>query len=257
MSRDAFLGGRLHLEQLDGGFRAGSDAVLLAAAVPAVPGDRVLDLGCGVGAAMYCLGARVPGLDLTGVEWDAAAAALARRNGGAEVAEADVTDLPPPLRRQWTHVIANPPYFAAGAGSPARDPAREAALREAGTGALADWVRVACRRVAPKGTVTIIARADRLGEILPAMTSLGDLAVRPIAPLADAPAGRVVVQGRLGAKGPLELLPPLVLHRQRGDGAYAAEAEKILRGMEMLTMRRKPCRGAASKMRDSGAGGVI
>ncbi|TFL19889.1 tRNA1(Val) (adenine(37)-N6)-methyltransferase [Jannaschia formosa] len=259
MSLDAFLGGRLHLHQPDrGGFRSGSDAVLLAAAVPARAGDSVLDLGCGTGAAMYCLATRVPGLRLTGVERDAEAAALARRNGAAEVVEADIHDLPPDLRRQWSHVIANPPYFPAGAGSPATDAPREAALREARAGDLARWVAVACRRVAPKGTVTVIARADRLGEILPVMQgALGGLSIRPVAPFPEAPAGRVIVQGVLGARTPLVLLAPLVLHSRPEDGAYTGEAEAILRDMAALRMRDRPSGPPVPKRRDRGAGDVL
>ncbi|MDB2406946.1 methyltransferase [Jannaschia sp.] len=257
MSRDAFLGGRLHLDQPDTGFRAGSDAVLLAASVPAEAGDSVLDLGCGVGAAMYCLGARVPDLRLTGVEREAGAAALARRNGTANVVEADVLDLPPALRGQWGHVISNPPYFAAGAGSAARDPSREAALREGSPGDLVRWIAVACRRVAPKGTVTVIARADRLGEMVGAMGGLGAVSIRPISPDAGAAARRVIVQGTLGARGVLQILAPLVLHSRHEDGAYTGEAETILREMASLKMREKPRRAAAAKKRDRGQGGVV
>ena len=65
---DAFLGGRLTIRQPVRGYRAGADPVFLAAAVAAKPGERVLELGCGVGTALLCLGARVAGLDLTGVE---------------------------------------------------------------------------------------------------------------------------------------------------------------------------------------------
>ncbi|WP_348656358.1 methyltransferase, partial [uncultured Sulfitobacter sp.] len=68
LTRDAFLGGKLHLWQPRKGYRAGVDPVLLAATVPAQAGQRVLELGCGVGAVSLCLGARVPGLQLTGVE---------------------------------------------------------------------------------------------------------------------------------------------------------------------------------------------
>jgi tRNA1(Val) A37 N6-methylase TrmN6 len=237
MSRDAFLGGRLQLEQPERGFRSGSDAVLLAAAIPARAGQSALDLGCGAGVAMYCLGARVPGLSLTGVEREAEAAAMARRNGAAEVVEADVLDLPPALRRQWDHVLTNPPYFAAGAGSRAGDAARERGLREGAPGDLRRWVAAACRRVAPKGSVTVIARADRLDDLLgPMSAALGGLAVLPVAPVEGEQAKRVLVQGVLGARAPLRLLAPLVLHDAEDSGQYRDELETILRDAAPLRL---------------------
>jgi tRNA1(Val) A37 N6-methylase TrmN6 len=60
---DRLLGGRVRLLQPLKGYRAATDPVLLAAAVAARPGQRVLDLGCGAGAAVFCLAARVPGLE--------------------------------------------------------------------------------------------------------------------------------------------------------------------------------------------------
>ena len=48
-SHDQFLGGRLMVAQPKTGYRAGVDPVLLAASVPAVRGESVLELGCGVG----------------------------------------------------------------------------------------------------------------------------------------------------------------------------------------------------------------
>ncbi|WP_371157449.1 tRNA1(Val) (adenine(37)-N6)-methyltransferase [Jannaschia sp. 2305UL9-9] len=238
LTRDAFLGGRLTLWQPRAGFRAGSDAVLLAAAIGARAGHSVLDLGCGVGAAMYCLECRVPGLVLTGVEAHGPTAELARRNGQAEVVEGDVLDLPADLRqRQWTHVIANPPYFPAGAGSPAGQAAREAGLREGAPGDLSRWAEVACRRVAPKGSVTLIARADRLSDLLAPMDkALGGIAILPISSGPDRPAGRVIVQGRKGARAALRLLPPLVLHADGASGAYRPEAEAVLRNMQSLAL---------------------
>ena len=94
--------------------------MLLAASVPARAGQSVLDLGCGVGAAALCLGARVPGLELIGVERQADYAALAARNG-LTVVQADLADLPRDLRnRSFDHVLANPPYFDRRAGHAAR-----------------------------------------------------------------------------------------------------------------------------------------
>ena len=111
LTHDAFLGGKLHLWQPAKGYRAGVDPVLLAASVPAKAGQSVLDLGCGVGAAALCLGARVAGLEVLGVERQSQYAALARRNG-LDTVEADLNALPQDLRqKQFDHVIANPPYF--------------------------------------------------------------------------------------------------------------------------------------------------
>lgn len=239
LTRDAFLGGRLTLTQPADGFRSGSDAVLLAAAVPARQGQTVLDLGCGAGAAMYCLDARVGGLNLTGVERDAAMADLSRGNGTAEVVTADVLALPPEMRnRQWGHVLANPPYFSHAAGSAADAPTREAGLREAAPGDLSRWVAVACKRVAAKGSVTFIARVDRLPDILtPMADALGAIVVLPVSSGLDAPAKRVIVQGIKGARAPLRLLPSLVLHVEDGSGAYRAEADSILRNAAALALR--------------------
>lgn len=240
-TRDGFLGGRLTLIQPAKGFRAGSDAVFLAAACPASSGQSVLDLGCGVGTAMYCLAVRVPGLSLTGVEYDAAAADRARRNGLAEVVVADVLDLPGPVRRSFDHVICNPPYFVPGAGSAAEDDTRESALREAGPGEIGRWLDVACRRVGPKGSMTVIARADRLADLLAGLhPRLGALAVLPLAADPGGPAGRVIVQGWKGRRSGLRLLAPFVTHRRGPPGdretAHSDSAQEVLRDAKPLIL---------------------
>ena len=80
LTEDRFLGGRLRLYQPARGVRAGSDAVLLAAAVAANAGQSALDVGCGVGPAALCLARRVAGIMVTGLEIQPALAELARRN---------------------------------------------------------------------------------------------------------------------------------------------------------------------------------
>ena len=109
LTRDAFLDGRVQAWQPRAGYRAATDPVLLAAAVPARAGQSVLELGCGVGVASLCLAARVPGLEMTGVEVQAEYAALARRNaaenGAAlQVVEADLEALPTDLRARRSAV---------------------------------------------------------------------------------------------------------------------------------------------------------
>lgn len=217
LSHDAFLGGRLRIAQPSAGYRAGIDPVLLAASIPARAGQNVLDLGCGSGIAALCLGARVPGLSLAGLEIQPAYADLARRNAtknghALEVFTGDLTDMPAPLRqRQFDHVIANPPYFDRAASTPARDPGREHGMGE--TCALAEWVAAAARRAAPKGQVTLIQRADRLPDLIAAMAAhLGSLEVLPLIPRQGRAARLVLMRGRKGGRAEFRLHDGVCLH---------------------------------------------
>jgi tRNA1(Val) A37 N6-methylase TrmN6 len=238
LSRDAFLGGRLRIAQPRAGYRAGIDPVLLAASIPARAGQNVLDLGCGSGIAALCLGARVPGLALTGLEIQPAYADLARRNAVAngqtlEVVNGDLTDMPVPLRqRQFDHVIANPPYFDRAAGTPARDPGREHGMGE--TCALAEWVAAAARRAAPKGQVTVLQRADRLPDLIAAMAAhLGSLEVLPLIPRPGRAARLVLMRGRKGGRAEFRLHDGPCLHAGAEHGSdgedYTPAISAVLR----------------------------
>nr|WP_076650052.1 methyltransferase [Pontibaca methylaminivorans] len=218
LSRDGFLGGRLRLRQPCKGYRAGADPVLLAASIPARSGERVLDLGCGAGAAMLCLGARVPDLCLVGVEIQPAYAALARRNAAengipAMVHVADLSALPAPLRQaEFDHVIANPPYFRAGAHSRARDEGRALAL--GGGEELGAWVAAAARRLAARGCFHVIQRVARLPELLAACAQarLGSVELLPLSARAGREPELAILRARKGGRAAFRQHWPLVLH---------------------------------------------
>lgn len=238
---DGFLGGRLQLLQPKTGFRSGIDAVLLAATVPAASGDTILELGCGAGVASACLMARVPGAEVTGVELQPAYAELARRNGLTRVVEADLTNLPPDLRQvRFAHVMMNPPYFLKEHSTVAPDAGRGTARSE--QTALADWLEVGSRRLAPRGSLTLIQRADRLADILAGMPdSIGSLVIQPLAPRAGRDANLVVIQGLKGGRAPLRLAAPRVLHdgqhHQDDTDDYAEWASDVLRNGGHLPVR--------------------
>jgi len=233
-AESALLGGRVRLRQPVKGYRAGMDAALLAATVEAGPGQRVIEAGCGAGAVMMQIAARRAGVSLTGLERDAAMAALARDNAvlngaDASIIEGDVAagfralDLPP-----FDWAVSNPPFFD--------DPGALRAPAEGKRGAwMADdglkaWTNFLLKSVREGGRIVVIHRADRLADLLALLgETAGSFAVRGVHPHADEPAKRVLVQAIKTGKAPLRLLPPLVLH-DRAGAKHTAEAEAILRG---------------------------
>lgn len=246
LSCDGFLGGALHIWQPKAGYRAAMDPVLLAAAVPARAGETVLELGCGAGVASLCLARRVPGLGIAGIERQAEYAGLARRNASEnglafDVTEGDIARIPAGLRAlSFDHVIANPPYFPKGGGTPARDGGREAAQRE--ELALAEWLRIGLKRLRPGGWLTVIQSADRLPDLLAGLgPGAGSTSVLPVVPRAGRPAGRVILRTRKGGRAAFRLLAPLVIHsgaqHLRDGDDQTPEARAILRGAAALNLR--------------------
>ncbi|CUK00630.1 N5-glutamine S-adenosyl-L-methionine-dependent methyltransferase [Ruegeria denitrificans] len=238
-----FLNGRVRLWQPRSGYRAGVDPVLLAAAVPATCGHTVLELGCGAGAAILSLLARVPGLQGVGVELQAPYAELARRNAAEneaplEVVEADLAALPADLKqRQFDHVIANPPYYRAGAHSAAADDGRAIALGE-GT-ALDLWLDIAARRLAPRGYLHMIQKADRLPDMLAGCNGrLGSVEVLPLVARTGRAAELVILRARKGGKAAFQLHAPLILHagdsHERDGESYTPQVSAVLRDGAVL-----------------------
>lgn len=234
-TEDHFLGGRLVIRQPVNGYRAGSDPMFLAAAVPGRAGERVLDLGCGVGTASLCLLARLPELQVVGLELQPGLAGLARANAEANgladrfrVAEGCLTEPPADIAyHAFDHVITNPPWYEPGT---IRPPAAESkAIGHMEEVELAQWLKQAVRFLKPKGRLFVVHRADRLGGILAGLNPLkvGEVRVFPLWPKEGKAATRVVVAARKDAKTPLEVMPGLLLHH--ADGTYTDKADDILR----------------------------
>ena len=242
VSDDALLSGRMKLLQPTEGYRVAIDPVLLAAAVPAVAGDAVLDIGCGVGAASLCLAARVPDCRITGIETQRDLVRLAgenaARNGVADrvaIMAGDIRNPPPRLEPGgFAHVMANPPYMDVATASPSPLPAKATATVEGATD-LAAWVRFALAMARPRGSITFIHRADRLEHLLAQFAGrAGGIVVLPLWPGAGKLAKRVIVHARKDVATPTRLLPGLVLHQT--DGRFTAEADAVLRDAKAIDL---------------------
>lgn len=241
VTEDTLLGGRVRLKQPKVGYRVAIDPVFLAAAVPAAEEDRVLDVGCGVGAAALCLAARVTRVRVVGLDRDEALVRLATENASLNgvadrvtfvtgAVESTQVGLPP---GGFDHVMTNPPFGDPARAQPPPDPAKRAATVEDAVD-LKAWLDFCLRLVRPRGTLSLVHRTDRLDAILSALLErAGDIVVFPLWPASDGrPAKRVVVRARKGAATPLRLSPGLVLHA--ADGAYTEAAAAVLRRGERL-----------------------
>ena len=234
---DGLLDGRVVIHQPRDGFRAASDSVLLAAAVPAEAGDTVFEPGAGVGAAALCLACRVDGAKVAGLEFQTDLVRLAgenaRRNGledRVDIMVGALQRLPPKLvPASFNHVMLNPPYMPADRADAPDDPGKAAAVIEGEIG-LDTWIERSLAMLRPKGSLTMIQRADRLDEILSCLRGrAGEIVVFPLWPGRERkPARRVIVRARKDVATPLRLAPGLVLHDE--DGRFTPEADAILRG---------------------------
>jgi tRNA1(Val) A37 N6-methylase TrmN6 len=244
-TNDAVLGGRLVLRQPRIGHRVGHDAILLAAATEASGAGHAIELGAGVGAAGLALAQRITGLSVTLVELDPALAALAEhnagRNGLGDRVRVTVLDVAAPdtgfanKRLQGgaaTCVLMNPPFNDPERQSVSPDAGRR--LAHAGSGeTLGQWVHRASWLLAPSGVLTLIWRADGLGDVLAALGArFGGVAVLPVYPRPDAAAIRILVRAVKGSRAPLSLAPGLTLNDAKARPT--AEAEAIVRRGESL-----------------------
>lgn len=217
------------------GYRVAIDAALLAAATPLKQGQHALELGAGVGAAALALAVKVESATIDAVELQAGFAALCQENiqlngldDRVRCLQGDVLSLPADVG-VYDQVMMNPPYLADGGNDAGMDPTKRIATIE-GPARLDDWVRAAASALKTGGGLTIIHRADRLGDILgsSAAHGFGGLTVFPLWPKSGEAARRVIVHGRKSKGGRLALAAGLVLHQ--ADGTYTPEADAVLRG---------------------------
>jgi tRNA1(Val) A37 N6-methylase TrmN6 len=244
VTNDAFLDGALSIRQLRSGYRAGLDAVMLAAAVPGEAGRplRVLDVGAGVGTAGLCVAHRLPFAQVVLLEKQRELAELAAENvqhndlaARVRVVTADIGASAPELRAHtlvdgsFGHVIANPPYHDTDAGTLAPD-ALKAGAHAMDEGGLEAWARFMARMAAPGGVATIIHKTEALGRVLAAFDQrFGAIRILPLYPRVGTLAHRIIVQGTKGSRAPLHVLPGLVLH-EAGNGFTPAAQEILRRG---------------------------
>ena len=238
--RYQLLGARLNMLSASGGYKASIDPVLLAASIPCKGEQRVLDVGCGVGAAALCLATRMPSIQVIGIDHQAPLVLLANKTAQLNRLKArtqfyacDLAD-----SKRWLqfavfdHVMANPPHLKKGSGNISPDPLKVAANVEGDTN-LKQWVLFCVQHVVDFGTVTFVHRYDRKDELIFLLEEHGLVSVLPLWPKTHGVgAKRVLVQAVKGAVGNTRIKSGLVLHD--ADNTYTRDALAILREAEAL-----------------------
>ena len=235
-----YYGGKVRADQPETGYRAGNDALLLAAGLSAKPGQKCLELGTGSGVVLLLANHRMSDCQFTGIENNQEQLRLARENtktyDNIDIVDGDITNLPKSWHLQFDQVFANPPFF---------DDLEAVRMSEAkapsfvnGAAGLDVWIEVMLKMLKPRGVGTLILRADSLEKALNALYGkVGRIRILPIHSFADQPAKRILVQFRKGVKSESALLPPLIMHEQEGEGRFSARSEQILCGELPIDMR--------------------
>lgn len=199
-----------------GGFPLGQDTLLLGRFATLRRGGRVCDLGCGAGALPLLLLARESSLDLSGVELDGEAAALARRN----LAENGLSGVirTGDLRRvreqfpagRFDLVVSNPPYFPAGSGESGGSARMELCCT------LTQVCAAAAFLLKNGGRFALAHRPERLAGL---MEALGQSGLEPkrlqmVQHDRDKPPSAVLVEAVRQGRPGLSVLPTLILNER-------------------------------------------
>jgi len=235
-TKDSFLGGRIKIWQPKKGYRAGIDPILLAASVNVSEGQKVLDLGCGVGTASFALGYRVKNIELYGIEIQKVVADLANLNSEENGIElklecSNINNLSSNItNKSFDHVIANPPYFDRKTSVRSTNLAKEKSFGD--TCPISDWLKVAAKRAKPKGFVHFIVRSDRLPEMFSNMpNSLGSLVITPILSRKNENAKLTILHAKKNGRAGFIISSPIILHPLKSDSQekYVPEVDQVLR----------------------------
>lgn len=193
------------------------DSLLLAEFATLRRGDRVFDLGCGVGVLGLSLARRERGLTLDGADCQEPCVKLARenlsRNGLAgSIWQMDVAELPERLSAgSYDLVIANPPYFQPGRGKIA--PGSRGIARTGGEEGLEPWCRAARWLLRNGGRFALCTRPWGLCALLAdlARHKLEPKRLQPVQSGPDRPANLILLEAAAQGNPGLELLPVLIM----------------------------------------------
>ena len=234
----------MHWEQLcpggfrfvweDSLFRPSTDSFLLSSLPRLRPGLRVCDLGCGTGLLALLLLQRQRALQVTGMDIQPAAIALAEQAAEENGLTDHLSFLCANLRQTRQHfvtgsfdlVVCNPPYYPPFSGKIAADSARRTARSETAA-TLTDICGVAAYLLRWGGSLCLVHKPERLADVICALraAAMEPKRLRFVQNRAGDAPSLFLIEGCRGGKPGLSLEPPLIL--KTDSGAPTAELDAI------------------------------
>jgi tRNA1Val (adenine37-N6)-methyltransferase len=232
---DTLFGGKIKVFQEKDGYRFSIDAILLAGFVWLRKGEKVIDLGTGVGVIPLILGKRGDGAEqIVGVEIQEKLAELAKRNvhiNGLDnlihIHKGDIRclhDIFPPFA--FDVVVTNPPYYRVSSGR-INLHSQKAIARHEVTCTVDDLLQVTRYLLHEGGRIFLIFPAHRAITLFDNLrgASLEAKIIRWVHSREGEEATFILTEAYKGGGEGVKVLPPLFVYSH--DGEYTPEM-KIL-----------------------------
>lgn len=225
------------------GYHAGIDAVLLAASIEVSSFKKhqvsptILDLGAGVGTVGICLLARLPYVQITGIEYHLTTYEILLENlklnklTTMQYYPIFVNLLNIKLTKKFDYVLCNPPYYKKNSYTihNLEQQNNKAYSNSELTATTYDFIHYAWHHLKPKGHLHLIQQASRLQETIEylAHQAWGNLNLYPITSYHHQPASRFIITAQKNSKSQSIIHSPIVIH-QLPDKNYTKIAKNIL-----------------------------
>ncbi|WP_457568059.1 tRNA1(Val) (adenine(37)-N6)-methyltransferase [Desulfurobacterium sp.] len=235
LDRTTFLRESLVIYQKKKGFRFGTDTFLLADFVRCQPGERFIDLGTGSGVIPLLLLEKYDSVTGAAVDVVKECAELAKLNAEVngcadrlDVFCINVKDVRSCFSAEkFDVVITNPPFKEVKRGLINPDNYKAIARHEI-EGTLKDFVEAAAYLLKWKGRFYIVCPVERFVDTVAFCRdkNLEPKRLRFIQPSVEEKANLFLLEARKGGGKGIEILPPLIIYRDKKRKLYTEEMKR-------------------------------